>query len=211
MTMAVAGAYALITLILIYYFFEKTQAPEILFVAFFTLSFVFETARIIVPLQVAYALPGMYLIIAYRVLLFGRYFGLFSLFVASVCASGLEIRKPGNIILIILATTLIVALRMPIDGSSWDSSLSLISGYPSMFTLVEIGIILITMVSFFISAYTRGAREYLYIGLGAVLVFIGRNLLLAADTWVTPLPGLVTLAAGTWFICRQLHRVYLWL
>jgi hypothetical protein len=80
-----------------------------------------------------------------------------------------------------------------------------------MFTLVEIGIILITMVSFFISAYTRGAREYLYIGLGAVLVFIGRNLLLAADTWVTPFPGLAALAAGTWFICRQLHRVYLWL
>lgn len=92
-TMIIAAVYSLITLILIYYFFEKTHAPEILFIAFFTLSFTFESARFIVPLQVARELPGLYPIAAYRVLLFGRYFGLFSLFVAGVCASGLEIRK----------------------------------------------------------------------------------------------------------------------
>jgi hypothetical protein len=210
-TMITAVVYSLITLILIYYFFEKTQAPEILFIAFFTLSLAFESARIIVPLRSAWELPGVYLIAAYRVLIFGRYFGLFSLFVAGVCASGLEIREPGNVILLILGAALIVALGMPIDGLSWDSTLCLISGYASMFKLVEIGVILITTVSFLVSAYIRGAREYVFIGIGAFLVSIGRNLLLAADTWATPLPGLAILMVGTWFICNQLHRVYLWL
>jgi hypothetical protein len=210
-TVVIAVVYSLITMILIYYFFEKTQAPEILFVAFFNLSFVFESARLIVPLQSAWGVPGLYLIAAYRVLLFGRYFGLFSLFVAGVCASGLEIRKPGNIILLIVGAALIIALGIPIDGLSWDSTLNLVKGYDSMFKLVEIGIILITMLSFLISAYTRGAREYLFIGIGALLVCIGRNLLFTADTWVTPFPGLAILAMGTWFICNQLHRVYLWL
>jgi hypothetical protein len=203
--------YSLITMILIHYFFEKTQAPEILFIAFFNLSFVFESARLIVPLQAAWELPGLFLIAAYRVLLFGRYFGLFSLFVAGVCASGLEIRKPGNIILLIAGAALIIVLGIPIDGLSWDSTLSLINGYDSMLKLVEIGIILITMLSFLISAYTRGTREYLFIGIGALLVCIGRNLLFTADTWVTPLPGVAILVVGTWFICHQLHQVYLWL
>jgi hypothetical protein len=203
--------YSLITMILIYYFFEKTQAPEILFIALFTLSFAFEPARLIIPLCSAWELPGVYPIAAYRILIFGRYFGIFSLFAAGVCASGLEIREPGNVILLILGATLIIALGMPIDGLSWDSALCLISGYASMFRLVETGIILITMASFFISAYIRGAREYLFIGAGAILVSIGRNLLLTADTWATPLPGLAILLAGTWFICNQLHRVYLWL
>jgi hypothetical protein len=72
-------------------------------------------------------------------------------------------------------------------------------------------IVLITMISFFVSAYSRGTREYVFIGIGSLLVFLGRNILLNADTWVTPLPGLVSLGAGTWFICTQLHRVYLWL
>jgi hypothetical protein len=210
-TMISAVAYSLITMILIYYFFEKTQAPEILFIAFFTLSFAFESARLIVPLGSAWELPGVYLAAAYRVLVFGRYFGLFSLFVAGVCASGLEIREPGNVVLLIAGVTLIVALGMPIDGLSWDSTLCLVSGYASMFRLVETGVILITTVSFLVSAYIRGAKEYVFIGAGALLVSVGRNLLLTADTWVTPLPGLAILMAGTWFICSQLHRVYLWL
>jgi hypothetical protein len=210
-TIITAVAYSLITMSLIYYFFEKTQAPEILFIAFFTLSFAFESVRLIVPLRSAWELPGVYVTAVYRALIFGRYFGLFSLFVASVCASGLEIREPGNVILLIVGATLIVALGMPIDGLSWDSTLCLISGYASMFKLVEIGIILITTASFLVSAYIRGAREYILIGVGALLVSIGRSLLLTADTWATPLLGLAILVVGTWFICNQLHRVYLWL
>jgi hypothetical protein len=210
-TIIIAVAYSLITMILIYYFFEKTQAPEILFVAFFTLSFAFESARLIIPLHSTWELPGLYLTAVYRVLIFGRYFGLFSLFVAGVCASGPEIREPRNVILFILGAALIVAMGIPVDGLSWDTSLCLISGYASMFRLVEICVILITMVSFFVSAYIRGAREYVFIGIGAFLVSAGRNLLLTADNWATPLPGLAILIVGTWFICNQLHRVYLWL
>jgi hypothetical protein len=145
------------------------------------------------------------------VLLFGRYFGIFSLFAASVYAAGLKVQKQGNTIFIIIVATLVIALRVPIDGLSWESSLNMISGYTSMFRLVEAGIMIITMISFFISAYSRGAREYVFIGIGSSLVFFGRNVLLSADTWITPLPGLIILGMGTWFICTYLHRVYLWL
>jgi hypothetical protein len=210
---AMTGAvvYALVTTILIYYFFEKTQSPEILFFAFFAISFAFEGMRAMVPLKQVYDLPGVFLVMASRVLLFGRYFGIFSLFTASVYAAGLEIQKQGYVVFILAAATLMIALGVPIDGLSWDSSLAMISGYMGMFRVVELGIILITMMSFFVSAYSRDSREYIFIGIGSLLVFLGRNMLLNADTWVTPLPALVILALGTWFICTQLHRVYLWL
>jgi hypothetical protein len=210
-TMTASAVYALITIILIYYFFEKTQAPEILFVSFFILSFAFETARVMVPFRIAKELPTVYLIMTFRVLLFGRYFGMFSLFTASVYAAGLKPQKQGPSIFIIIIATLIIALGVPIDGFSWDSSLSMIYGYSSMFKLVEAGIILITAISFFISAYSRGAGEYVFIGIGSFLVCLGRTILLGADTWAAPFPGLLILAVGTWFICSYLHRVYLWL
>jgi hypothetical protein len=210
-TMAMAVVYALGSLILIYYFFEKTQTPEILFVALFALSFIFEAARIFVPLRAAWDLPGISLIITYRILLFGRYFGIFSLFMASVCAAGLEMQKQGTMILIIAIVTLVISLGVPIDSLSWDTSLCMVSGYPGMFRMVEAGAFLITTVSFFISAYSRGSREYITIGVGSILVFLGRSMLLGSDTWITPLPGLAVLVLGTWFIGQQLHRVYLWL
>jgi hypothetical protein len=209
---SIAGSalYAFITMLLIYYFFEKTQSPEILFFAFFVLSFAFEGIRIMVPIKVIYELPNVYLVMNCRILLFARYFGFFSLFTASVYASGLEVQKQRNIIFVIAVAALMIALGIPIDGLSWDSSLNMISGYSSMFNMVELTIMFITAISFFISAYSRGTKEYIFIGLGSFLVLIGRNILLNADTWAAPFPGLLILSIGTWFVCTQLHRVYLW-
>jgi hypothetical protein len=206
-----AGLYSLITLILIYYFFEKTQSPEIFFFTLFVLSFSFETLRLLIPLKTVSIVSPLYLLMAFKILLFSRYFGIFSLFTASVYAAGLEVQKQRNILLIMMVATMVIALGAPIDTLSWDSSLSMISGYTSMFRMIEAGVLLITVVSFFIAAYSRGAGEYVLIGVGSFLVFLGRNILLSADTWISPFPALLFLAAGTWFICTQLHKVYLWL
>ncbi|GHV95848.1 hypothetical protein AGMMS50293_21680 [Spirochaetia bacterium] len=211
MSLAEAILYALISLILIYHFFEQTHAPEILFIAAFVVSLAFEAARLILPLHWIYDIPSLYLLMASRVLLFGRYFGTFSLFAASVCASGLDVQKTRNSILVILGATLIISLGVPIDTQTWDSSLSMVNGYTSMFRLIEAGTFLTTLISFFIAAYSRGSREYALIGVGAFLSLLGRTLLLEGDTWISPILGILLLSAGTWFICIKLHKVYLWL
>ncbi|GHV76354.1 hypothetical protein AGMMS49942_11750 [Spirochaetia bacterium] len=210
-TMLSSVLYAFITMILIYYFFEKTQSPEILFFALFAASFAFEALRVMVPLAAVDNLPSVYLVMSSRVLLIARYFGVFSLFAASVYAAGLGEQKQGNIVFIIAIAAMIIALGVPIDGLAWDSSLMMVSGYTDMLKMVEVVIGLITALSFFISAHSRGSNEYIFIGIGSLLAFLGRSVLLTADTWITPLPGLALLAAGTWIICVQLHRVYLWL
>jgi hypothetical protein len=209
--MAGAALYALISLIFIYYHFETTQTPEILFIAFFAGSFSFEAARLILPLGQKYEIPSLYLLMAFRMLLFSRYFGIFSLFAASVYAAGLEVQKHRNVILVITVATLVIALGVPIDTQTWDSSLNIINGYVPLFRLIETGTFLITVISFFIAAYSRGSREYGFIGAGAALVFFGRNLLISADTWASPVPGMLLLSIGMWFICTRLHKIYLWL
>jgi len=207
----VSVLYSFFSLIFIYYFFEKTQSPEILFIVFFAASFSFEALRLILPLGRVYELPSLYQLMASRIILFSRYFGIFSLFTASVFASGFKSQKQRNIILIITVTTLIITLGIPIDTQSWDSSLNMINGYISMFRLIEAVTFLLTIISFFIATWSRSSLEFVFIGAGSVLAFLGRDILLNADTW-TGLPiGLLFLAAGTWLICTRLHKVYLWL
>jgi hypothetical protein len=203
--------YAFITLVLIYFFFEKTQAPEILFITLFVLSLAFETMRLMTPLQKTWIIPSVYLLMAGRALLFGRFFGIFSLFAAGVYAAGLEIQKQSNIILLAAFISLVVSLGIPIDILTWDSSFSMVNGYVSLFRLVETVVLLITMASFFISAWSKGTPEYLSVGLGAFLMFTGRGILLSADAWISPIPGFLLLAAGIWLMCTKLHKVYLWL
>jgi hypothetical protein len=210
-SLSAAALFSLISLILIYLFFEKTQAPEILFITLFVLSFSFEVMKLMTPLQKIWDIPSIYLLLASRALLFGRLLGIFSLFTAGVYAAGLEVQKQLNVIFIVVFISLIVTLGIPIDILTWDSSFSMVNGYLSLFRMLETVVLLITMSSFFISAWSRGTPEYTAIGLGSFLAFAGRNILLSADTWMSPLPGLLLLAAGLWLICTNLHRVYLWL
>ena len=206
-----AAVYSLIGIILIYYFFEKTQSQEILFIGLFVISFAFECIRIMVPLVKAMEFPTIYLGRSSRVLIFGRYFGLFSLFAASVFTTGLEVQKQEHLVFITAAAALIFALGLPTDGLSWDTTLNMEYDFNSTLTLVRGGILGITMASFFISAYTRGSKQYIYIGLGALLIYTGRELLLSGDTWLSPFSGIVILSLGTWLVCVKLHHIYLWL
>jgi len=210
-TMLAAGVYSFLTIILIYYFFEKTQAPEIFFFGFFVISLSFEFARIVIPLKDIFPFFSIYLISASRVLLFGRYLGLFSLFAASVYAAGMDVQRQHNVFFMIILAALIISLNVPIDSLVWDSSLRIQNGYQLMFSMIDAGILVVTMLTFFISSYTRGSKTYVFVGLGSFLVVVGRNILLNSDTWITPFPGFLILAAGTWIISSRLHREYLWL
>ena len=202
--------FSFLSVIFIHYFFEKTHSPEILFIVFFAASFATEAFRLVIPLGYVYEIPSLYLILSSRMVLAGRFFGLFSIFTASVFAVGFEAQQ-RNVILIITVVTLVMALGVPIDTQDWDSSLNMVNSYNSMFRLIEIGIFLITTISFFIAAWRRGSREFAFIGAGSALVFTGRNILLNADAWAGLPVGLLLLAAGTWLICTKLHKVYLWL
>jgi hypothetical protein len=67
------------------------------------------------------------------------------------------------------------------------------------------------MVTFFVSAYTRGSVNYVYIGIGVFLMLAGRNILINSDALITLIPGVLILAVSTWFVCDRLHKEYLWL
>jgi hypothetical protein len=206
-----AVAYSFFSIILIHHFFEKTQSPEILFIGLFVISLTFEFARIIIPLKNVLSLPVYFSIAAPRVLFFGRIFGLFSLFASGVYAAGMDVQKQRSFLLMLILAALVIAINVPMDISVWDSTFLVYAGYRFMFSVVEAGILAITIASFFISAFTRSSRSYVFIGIGVLLAFAGRNILINSDTWLTVPPGIVILSAGTWCICSRLHLVYLWL
>jgi hypothetical protein len=210
-SMACAVVYAFVATIVIYSSFEQTRCQEILFFGFFVFSFAFEACRILPSLSQQYTFPSLYLIAGSRVMLFGRYFGLFSLFASSICATGLEVEKQRTIISIIILATVVIVSGTPLDSLSWDSSLCMIRTSSELFNMLELCLVCVTTLSFFIAAYSRSSTEYVFIGVGSLLVALGRSLLFSADTWITPFPALAALIVGTWFVCTRLHRIYLWL
>lgn len=203
--------YAASTIALLYFFFEATFAPEMLFLAFFAFSFAVEPARFAVPLAVSRDWPPAFVVAGARVLLFGRFMGLFSIFASSVYASGIDFQKHGRIVLIVLIASAGIAVGVPVDGLAWDAAIVPVPGYLSVMRIAEYTISAITVASFLVAAYSRGAREFAFAALGCALLILGKEALVRADSWIAAPLGLAALVAGTALIMNKIHRYYMWL
>jgi len=203
--------FSLVGLIIIHFYFERTSAPEILYIAIFVVSFAFEVIRLILPLQMLVNFSSFYVLIASKILLFARFLSIFSLFAAGLCAAGLEVQKTRNVIFVIIIAALITIMGVPIDVLNWDTGFNMINGYSSLFRMIELVVFLTTMASFIIAAKIRNTKEYNYVAIGIFLALAGRNILLNADTWAGPVLGVLLLSAGTGFLCLKLHKIHLWL
>jgi len=203
--------YSFAGMLLIHSFFERTPTPEILYIAFFTISLSLEVLRIFLPLNLLFILPSFYLRITARALLFARFFGLFSLFTAGLCASGLDVRNTRVSIMIIIVATLLITLGVPIDAHTWDTGFNLINGYTSIYRWTEILVLITTMISFFIASKVRGSKEYIFVAIGVMIALIGRNILIGTDNWLGTILGIIFLSFGTWFLCSKVHKIHLWL
>jgi len=210
-TLFASVLYTLLASISVFFYFEKTQTSEILFFGLFVLSFVFETFRILIPLRGIYEFSPMLLVAGARLLVFGRMFGAFSIFISGIYAAGFDIQKQGRVIIAAVMAILMISFKLPVNGLSWDTSFTMSFAYSSMFRFADNILLVITVVSFLVAAYVRGIADYRFIALGSLLVSLGRGLLIGTDTWLTPFPGVILLAAGTWLITTRLHQVYLWL
>jgi hypothetical protein len=210
-SLVLAVLFSFIGMILIFFFFERTSAPEILYISLFTISFSFEAIRLILPLHLIYNFSFFYLLIATKVLLFARYFSIFSLFSASICAAGLEIQKIRNIILILIVTVLLIVMGIPIDTQTWDTGFNMVRGHSFLLKMIEAVVFIATVLTFFVAIKVRDSKEYAYIGIGVILALTGRKILIGTDNWASPVLGILLLSFGTWFICSKLHKIHLWL
>jgi hypothetical protein len=210
-SLAASVLYSIISIIFIRFFFERTSAPEILYIAIYAISFSFEAIRFILPLHHIYNFSLFYVSIAVKILLFVRFFSIFSLFAAGLCAAGLEVQKTRNVIFIIIIAALVITMGIPIDASYWDTSLNIVNSYTPMFALIGLAASVITMISFLIAANIRDSKEYINVAVWVILVLTGRSFLLNTDNWIGPIMGILLLSIGTGFLCSKLHKIHLWL
>jgi hypothetical protein len=194
---------------LLFYFFEKTQSVEVRFLSIFLFSFAFELMRLGVPVREVFALPGRAPAVAARLLMFGRFFGLFALFAAGLNAIGLKTQKEEQLVAAIAVAALLFAFRMPIDVFNYDTSLRPLAGFAATFRAADAALGLLAVACFVLGAYTRGVREYYAVSASLLAAVAGRALLLHADNWLI-IPGFLLLCAAAWFAGRQFRRMYLW-
>jgi hypothetical protein len=206
----IAVLFAFAGQICLFHFFERTQSVEIRFLSIFLFSLTFEVMRIAIPLKMAFNLSSYIPVIASRLIVFGRFYGLFPIFAAALYASGFKTRKDETVILTMAAAAMLFAFRLPIDTFNFDTNLYPVTGFSAIFTSTNIAIVLLAIYCFISGAYARGSREDYLLAPGVLAAVAGRAMLLNADTWQMLLPGAALLVFGVWFTGLQYRRMYLW-
>ncbi len=198
-------------LVYLYYYFEKTHTPEILFLALFAFSLAFESIRATIPLSYSGRWPRPLLIGTGRALEFARLYGLFSLFASSVYAAGSNFQKHGRVLFIIALTALLIAATLPLDDLSFNTVFRLVPGYDALLFFMEALCVTAASASYLVAAYTRNSFIFSRAAIGCVLVAIGRDGLIRGDSWPAIILGALILGLGLWLMGDSIHRHYLWM
>lgn len=170
----------------------------------------FEVVRLCSPLILQLNLPWLFYSIISRVILFGQIFGVLSLFTSSLYASGLHYEKLGRILFIIILLSLTASTSIPINSGNLLSNFTFKLGYYQLILVVFFSIQIISIINFLISTKIKGSKDYFYMGLAAILVFLGKNCLFFAEDLIIMSLGFLFFMYGSYLFIKTNHSYYLW-
>ncbi|MCX7655941.1 MAG: hypothetical protein N2Z76_05410 [Treponemataceae bacterium] len=202
---------SVVSVVLVYFFFEKTHVPEVLCTVLFLFSLSLELSRCLVPLVIDQNFSYSYIALATRIVLAGRLGGSVFLFLAGLYAAGLNFPRYSNVIFLTLAVIMPIISTIPINSSLWDTTLMGFSKYGDYFMVIELVLVFLTILSFIIAVTNRGSHLFIKAAIAVVLLYLGRAFCVFSDNWITLLVGLPLLVSGLYMLLTTYHTYYRWL
>lgn len=189
--------------------YRRTDSAELLFIMLFCLSLCLEAWRLGNLLFQAFGLPLYLNVVVTRLVLFSRFFGLLCLLVASLYAVGMRYTHYAVLIggMVVLAFTL--AGVLPLDTSLYEPTFLYKLGDRQGYFFVRLFLAVLTGINFVVAARLRHSRRFAVAALAAMMLFVGRELLLYG---IAPLPivvGAALLIVGFVVFVRQIVVFYL--
>lgn len=199
-----------VTMFLLFHFFENTQSSEIIFFTGVLGGMLCESMRFLIPLFGLGMSFSHVLLIAGRILIFGRLaVPLCSLCIA-IFSDPQQRQDVERNVAIALSVSAVCAAGIPLNTAQITTTCAVSIGFSAVFAIVRFLIFALTMLSFAINAKKHDSPELKKMLLYYLVLIVGYSLLLRADTFVVLALGAAALAYGTVSFLRTLHRLYKW-
>lgn len=186
--------------------FRKTTAAELFFFAVFLASLGGETLRIIQIFFLLQDQPFFEGVFLTRIIWTFRFFGLFSLFLASMYAQGLNYQKYGNLVGLSLVISLVISFNLPIQTMGVQSDLLFPLGDERGTAILFLTFTVMTLLNFWLCIHMKKRENAAFLLLASLLYYFG---------WQATLFGFylasLLLVPGTILLGRKTQEYYLWL
>jgi hypothetical protein len=202
--------YVPITAILLFVYFEKTQATEVIFFIGFLAACLCEGLRLVTPLFGLWQTYSALLLFAGRIVFLGRVLAPLSFICLAIMSESSQRQEIERNTTIMYAVSIVFAIVMPIDTARINSACTVCWGFDQIFFVIRVLLIIATFMSFNSNAIKRDSKEQVQLSFAFLIIMSGYALLVSSDNYAFLTFGTALLYGGTGSFLFILHRLYLW-
>ncbi len=200
--------YVTVTAYLIFRSFEKTQAPELIFISLFLASVLLESIRLWITLFHLAGTFSAFLIFCANINLFARIMTPLSLFMLAVMGTESQRQNAEQNIIITIIIVLMLCIAVPMNTVGITPNLSVKYGFGNVISASTVIMLLLAAATFSVTNRKKGFADSITAGFwlmsyGSVEIFDCTDILKAAVTFSA-------LFIGTYIYIRGLHNQYMW-
>ena len=188
----------------------KTASAELFFFTVWAFCLGFEALRIVsLGLMIRNASMGPIVFIT-RLVMFGRYFGLLSLFMGSILAVGFRQERMSAVLSTAFLLALFFASVQPVNSGVLAPDFLIDRGFGFLMSLFDSALIAMTLVNYLVAWRMNRDTAFLASGAGLALCVLAYLLLRSNHSPWFILPAIVFLATGAWLHIKSMNGYYLW-
>ncbi len=194
----------------VYFTFEKTKSPEMLYFFAMLIGFFCKTILLCIPL---FSLQNGYTVFLQSIssiAFFGQMQVIVSILFQGVLVSQADTRDSDKFIGIVSVVALAFSVIVPIDVRGIATDFSPQYGFNSIFEVIRIVFIVITFASMYLSPTSKKSDDYKKASIAFLVLCIGYVILLDTTRLANFCVGSACLLLGTIYFLRKLHRYYMW-
>ncbi len=206
----VFNAYVLITTLIIYLSFEKTQALETIYFLGFLLSCMAESSRLFIPVYALAQEDPSSLATVTRLIIGVRMLAPLSFLFAELFSdteSRLFVER--NFVLMLLAS-IFMGMLIPLNTNGYSSIFTFQWGLQEIVHLVRLLLVATTLLAIICKLVTNYSTETIHEGIGYLISICGYFILCNSDTYILVIVGASALFIGTIYYLRSMHQIYRW-
>ncbi len=204
------NAYVLITTLIIYLSFEKTQALETIYFLGFLLSCLAESSRLFIPVYALAQESPPSLVTVTRIVIGARMLAPLSFLFAELFSdteSRLFVER--NFVIMLLAS-IFMGVLIPLNTGSYSSIFTFQWGIQEIFHLARLLLVVTTLIAIICKFAANYSTEIIHEGIGYVISICGYFILCNSDNYILVIVGASALFIGTIYYLRSMHQIYRW-
>lgn len=190
--------------------FFRSASSELFFLNLFLFTLTFESLRVLQILLQNMEINLYFAVLISRIIIFSRFFALFSLFGMSLFPANPPFRKVDSILAFSFIISFSLAYLIPVNSGPPYLNMLHPFGRNIILTVFFISLEILTIANYIRTAIIKSSANYLYIAFAILLIVSGMELLYFSSTFIHITLGPLLFNLGIVLALRRIHLQLMW-